>query len=510
MAIVPYNMAHAEQSDYNWANIDRIGLLDTDDERHLGRGLWRNVTQEETITALDRLPYTLQSSAYRELVKRLLLSTPSQSREDIGAPSFLTKRVERLIAYGLFEDAKLLLDKATADESQPEIYELAITRLLLELYNRSLSSICLDVQASAEMYRDMPKWRELHNFCRLRFGGAEKIKLEELQFNHFPELKIILTSGSVPLNTLKTTFGTLVTFRDQKIDSQNYNDAAREIDELSDLTVRLALDEQFADNETYQCYAIEAADRGLITTDSLIAIYKNAVFSETDLNHNRGEVTLHPCHVPAYFYQRLSNAGRDSDRIELYNIAMTVTKSVPLVALIPLQETMNTIEMDKTWRMSVLTALADENVSDDLLPIQRITQSESINQDQYQEWLTNAKSENNFDIDGFDIAAPLYFSQILSGEIDKLRQSAQYHEYGNFFSLTYTEKPLVLGLGFKDYFADIYQKNNDADYVTALLEVIGGQNPTSLHIHEFSVILSSLQAYKLEKEAIALTLEYLQ
>ena len=505
----------AQADEYDWSKLDRVGTYKVGNEGHIGHHLWRDYSQADAIQLLDELPTRLQSPSYREMAKRLLLSESSPRKEDIQAPSFLFKRIEKLTSYGLFEEAKSLYDLAKQDEeSQPQTYEMALGRLLTELPNQSLASICLDVQAASSIFRDMPAWRELHHFCQLRFGGAAKIQMDTMSFDNFPELKMALTADYIAMRALKTPIGTLIAFQDQKISASDFNNAAKTIDDLTDLTVFLALDKNFAGNTAYQCYAIEAADRGLIPLSRLQDIYLGASFSETDLNHEGGEITMHPCHVPAYFYQRLVNADTPEDKQTLFDHAMNVTRSVPIQALVPLYLAAKDAEFKQSWRAGLLAVLNDEKIivdeKSDLYPLVRIGQFESWDEKSYKNWIERNENAQKDVFVNRDPALLLYLSQILSSDFDNLRRISTNIKYGNFFSLTYTKKSLGLGLGFTDFFAESYKTGDDAKFIVTLLGVIGTHDVQNINPYDLPVILLGFKAYKLDKEAIALALEYLQ
>lgn len=503
--------AKANTEDYDWRKIDRIGLYDKKSKKQIKRNIWKDYTQNEAVKALNNLPTRLTSSTYRELATRLLLSEASPSKEDITSPLLLAKRLEKLIYYGLFDEATELYQQITQNESLPVNFELSLINIQLTLTNGSLAPICLDVQASSAAFRDMPAWRELSDFCRLRFGSAEKIKMNELKFTHFPDFKNILQSDNVSISDLTSNLGTLIAFGDKRVSKQSYDNQARNINELPDLVIKLALKRPYSTNETYQCYAIEAVKRGIINIETLAKIYENAEFNDTALEAHAGEIALHPCDVPAYFYQLLNKADNE-DKPTLINAMILTTESVPAQALSPMARLIKDYASDKSspWRSSVILAVNDIPVSDSLLPLAIIQKQESLKKDTYLTWLKTDKNDLLLKDKSIDLAAPHYILQTLATKNINFTDSIKNKKYGNFFSLTYAKKSLGLGLGFNDFIAKAYDNDNHVLVITQLLGAVGHRDVQNMHPDVIAVILSGLKAYKLEKEAVATAFEYLQ
>lgn len=159
--------------DFNWNTIDRMGLYDREHDSQIKRDIWNNYSQEQAVEALDILPNKLTSPSYRELAKRLLLSDAPKSKDGIESPALLAARLDKLISFGFLMDATELYQSAKESGDLPDNFELSMIDVQLTLAKSALAPVCLDIQASSSTFRDMPAWRELSDFCRLRFGSSE-------------------------------------------------------------------------------------------------------------------------------------------------------------------------------------------------------------------------------------------------------------------------------------------------------------------------------------------------
>ena len=509
--ILTTHSAHA-QDDFDWREIDRAGTL-IDKNLRVADNLWKNYTQAQAVAIIKRIPNITKSPAYTELARRFLLTSDTVSNESIDAPLLLAARLEKLIALGLINDAEALLNSV----KHPDNYELAQIKTQQKLLTDSLSSVCLDIQASSMNYRDMPAWRELGDFCKLRFDSGEKIKMGSMAFNNFPDLQKLLSQpDQIKLQNLNDNFSTFIAFNDGIITDEVYNRDARQLDSVTNLSIKIATKQEYAKQETYSCYIIEAANRGLITEETIEAAYKGKEFSETQLSNTSGRINLHPCDIPAYFYQRLNkNAGQDNIN-QFIDIAVRSGGKIPAQAFIPFRDIFQSYKGDDDytkWRIAnILGANGNQIPSSWTVtkPLIALQKNESLNQNEYLEWL---KSRNNDFLSSIGINDPaeiLYFSQALNSNKGNFKLNLDKYDYENLFSLTYGKKSLVLGLGFNDYIESQYENNNHTNVITSILYVAGKSDVRDLSPNDLGVIISGLKAYKLEKNAISLVLEYLQ
>jgi len=508
-----------DDTPYDWQDIDRLGLYGRGDDRQIVRDIWDDYSQNHAVLLLDRLPNTLQSPAYRELAQRLLLSTASKSREDIDAPLLLAKRLEKLITLGLFDEAKDLmarLDEQFSD--RPDDYHLDMIALKLSLIDGDLPAVCLDIRAAAAQYRDLPGWRDLADFCRLRYdNNGQKLSLRDIDFKTMPELKTVLISDSVDMDDLHSPLPLLIAFADQRLSQKSYVRQAKNIQDLPDLAVKLALNERYKTESTYLCYVIEAAQRGLINATELEDFYQQAPFSDDMLAAQNGEIALHPCHVPAYFYQRLARADNDDQRKSLTNIMLHATDPIRFYALIPLQSNIiQYADAENAWKANLIAGLMshhDEQIalpeSIIIPPLESLASQEMIRKKDYKNWFSDQNNRWLLKNRNIDPALLVYFSQTISERNANFKRFIEKSQYENLFSLTYAKKSLSLGLGYDDFIASAYDKNNHASVIVHILNRSGSYPVEMLDLQAITVILSALNAYKLDKEKLAIAFEYL-
>ena len=517
LAIILYASPSVAQDYTGWPAIDRLGLYNTAEEGQLNKDIWQGHTQSQAVLSVNSLPNTLQHDAYRSLAKKLLLSSAPFTKEEVNSPALLTARLEKLISYGMIDETKELFDKVKDIDGADNDFGLESINLSLNLLDNNLAPICLDIQASESKYRDITSWRELSSFCKLRFGNGDKINFNELKFVKYPNLAILLRNQPVRIDANLSNIETLIANADNQISVNSYNHAIRTPQSISDLTTYLALDKKYKTQETYQCYAIEAAKRGIIDTERLATLYKEANFSADLLTNNGGTVELHPCDVPAYFYQRLELAGNDTDKKSISTALLKPTMAMPIQSLMPMASHLETLDENNSsfelaWRWASIQSLSGGDLpqNDLYLPLYYINKGERIPEKSFLEWLKLDRNTEFLKTNKIDPASLLYISQTLSNEKLNFQNNAQKLEYGNIFMLTYAGKSASLGLGFNDYMQKLYDKGNNAMVIINLLTLLGNTSINDIHVNEVSVILSTLSAYKLEKKAITLAFEYLQ
>lgn len=514
--LIPSGLINAQDKTAEAWEIDRVGLNISEQYDFLGDNHWQDYSQSDAIEALSRFPDILAEAEYRPLVKALLSSESRPFEEDLGAPSLLSKRLNLLIRYGFIEDAKNLLAFAEDRYDITKDTGLSLVRLKLSLLEGELAPVCLDIQASAEQFRDMPSWRELVKFCRYRFESETSINYDDLNFRNYPHLKYILadtTSHTINYNDLEI----LAAYADNKLfDDQSYKTLAAETDTLRDLLILLASQKQFNHKDTHQCYVIEAVSRGLRDWQYLQESYGNVVFEDTILDNNSGQVTMHPCSVPAFFFQKIQAAETEINRRNFLNAIFAATESMPVAALLPFADFITNTQISENhhWRAAIISAQANGTIPDSLLPIamplKAILEKESLNESDYIEWANIESHENILEQSHIDIATPLYFLQIINGEINNLDNRYENNKYENIFPLTYEKKSLNLGLGFTGFMSALLDNRDPVAVLTRLMSLTAHNRIRDYSTKDAAVILSVLKAYKLEKEYVMLAFEYLQ
>lgn len=515
LAITLYFASQTSRAeDVDWKQLNTAGIIDEKSDENIVRNIWREYTQENAIRNLSYYPISLQSPAYRSIVRKILLANSSPLKDDsIESPDLLVKRLEMLLQYGLFEDAESLYQSLPIDARQDE-FGLALIGILLTLKNGELAPACLDIQASTTQFRDMPSWRELSHYCQLRFGSSEKATSDDLSFKKFPSFNDMLVNDFKTTDKLASLTEILVAFSDNQISRITYNNTARDINTATDLFVRMALKDSYKQFETYQCYVIEGAARGLLDQNQLADYYKQAVFSEDDLNGHNQAIKMHPCDVPAYFFQRFQNYTPETITAQELNVFLSATQDISVHALAPLAHYLDQAKIDAQyqWDAALIKMAAgiplDENPM--ITPLVRIQNANPTKESEANTWLETLKSSYDSASLPFDTALPLYYSRINSGEFSKFNNKRDEFNYENFFSLTYQRKSLNSGLGKIDAMSLALRNDDVVRLFMIALSKAASEKPNTLSPDEIAGILSSLGKYKLEKEKLILAIDALQ
>ena len=515
LSLLP-TLSHAQDENVSWSKIDRLGLYDNAEEGQLSKNVWENYNQAEAIDSLNRLPKQLSSPVYRTIIKRLLLSSSPTLDNNIDSPALLTKRLELLIRYGLLQDAKKLIEKIPDNYDFANNVDMALLKMQISLFDSELAPACLDIQASSDQFRNMPAWRELSDFCRYRFANAEKINMSNLQFNNYPALKNLLIKRDLNYSDLSPLELLLAKADGQLFSDDSYYKLAPNLSIMPDFLIYVGSDDEYKNKATYQCFAIEAAKRGIRDSVYIENAYKSASFNDEILTNNSGQVKLHPCDVSAFFYKKLLQVSDASNKDVLINAFLKTTEAIPAYALVPFKDYIldANISPDNKWRAASILGLSSESIPASLLPeampLKQFESQKSIAEKNYIDWVNNKTHENILVSNQIDIAAPLYIIQILSDEYNKLKNNSNKNLYENIFSLTYEKNSLNLGLGFAGFLSETFKNKDQVAVLTRSLHLVGENYIGDYSIEDVAVILSTLKAYKLEKEGVLLAFEYLQ
>lgn len=506
--------AHAQGDLTVIKDIDRIGLYDTSSEGKLGgeKGLWDGYSQQKALDTINRLPSRLSSPVYRNLVKQILLSSGPSSEESIESPAFLTRRLQLLINYGLIDEAKELYEAIPDSYNSDDDINMALIDLQFSLMDGDLAPACLDIQASSAQFKDMPEWKELSDYCRQRFSGSEAVNDPKVYFS----LPNLLADKSINYSKLKDVEILLAQADNKLFKGNQYYNATRDIDNLSDLLILIASDSRYAGENGHQCYIIEAAERGLRDYNYVGDAYLKSPMDKSALSQNFNNADIPPCMAPAYFYQKIVLESEPEARNRIVNSMLQHTSETSPRALEPFIGFIEKADIDKEyhWRAASILALAGTQIPDDYLPValplQNLQLGRSIRQDEYISWLDNEFHVINLQQQSIDIAAPLYLLQIVNGEFNKLTKTTSENKYENIFSLTYAKNSLNLGLGFSGFMSGVWKQGDMTDLITRSLGLMANNNISDYSTEDAAVILSAFEAYKLEKESVLLALEYLQ
>ena len=510
-----FGIAHAQER--NWAGVDRIGTYNSVDEGQFSdKGLWDGYSQKQAQETLYRLPDHLASPVYRSLVKRILLSSSPASAQEVESPALLSQRLQLLIHYGLIDEARSLFNAIPENYDPDDDMGLALVKLQLSLLDGDIAPTCLDIQATSAQFRDNTEWKELTDYCRLRFGSAGKNNLNEAQFISYPSLSPLLTDANISYSRLKDMEILLANADNRLFHDNYYNTAAKNISSLSDLLIYMGSDTRYVSQKTYQCFVVEAAKRGVRDSAYIESAYLKAPINRDDLERDVDQVEMNDCDIPAFFYQKVILNTDQNDRNIILDNLFRKADSISARALLPFAPFLAKARIDSAnqWKAAVILAMNGDSIPDSYLPtalpIERIESQQTMNEKDYIEWLNISQHEKILERNKIDIAAPLYLLQINSGEFNKLLNNKAQNKYENIFSLTYEKNSLNLGLGYSGFMAGVLKRDDIVDLLTRSLGLMADNSIHNYSTEDAAVILSALKAVKLEKESVMLTLEYLQ
>lgn len=138
----------------------------------LGADLWSGTRRTFIETLMPRIPAKIESPTMRDLARRLLLSVarvPLAKKGSGTRTSLIARRIERLRAIGLIEEAGALLAASPARARDPDLLRLSAQQMVIE---DNFSGAC--AEALRDGQRDVDRdWQRLVVYCQLRDGKNE-------------------------------------------------------------------------------------------------------------------------------------------------------------------------------------------------------------------------------------------------------------------------------------------------------------------------------------------------
>lgn len=509
------SLAPAQETD--WSQANTLGLYNTPEEGRINDNIWEGYSLDKAVRTISLMPHTLRSPAYRMMAGKMLLSGAPPVADSAEAPTLLAARLQKLIDYGLFEEARTLYNETTQDI--PADYNLALIGIELILLNGDLAPACLDIQASATLFRDIPAWRELATYCRIRFGN-ETAPARDIEFANYPSLDRFMRSPAIPPASLTSATETFIAFADDKITAPAYDSAARDMAQLTDLFVALAVRDEFRERETYSCYAIESALRGIRDVAFLADTYAKIAFNADDLAGKSGAVTIHPCAIPAFFYQRLQKENRPEAEIRQdINLLIETTSAISPYALAPMAELISAHYQTgapdmNDWRAALAVAAAQHPIPESwavyaagettlpamAAPLVHMQKANQVSLEDHVAWVQSLTQIPAFATTPLDYGLPLYYLRSLTGEFNKLTDKQDSIDYEKLFSLTYSENYIHSSFGTLDAMSLALNGNDVPGLVTIALATAGTHKPGAVDPQLIAGILASFHELKLEKE----------
>ena len=501
-----------------WSSIDRMGLFNTEKDGRLYDDLWEDYSQEYSVQLLNLYPQSLKSGAHRSLIRSLLLSGGPKQREDLQSPTFLVKRLELLIRYGLFDDAEKLYKSVIEAENVEPDASLAMIPIYLRILSNGLPEACLDIQAGSDKFKDDRKWAELTHFCSLKYVGNGGSNNTATDFKEFPVLARLLNSGDQEI-TVSSSFSlgeTVIALADNRITDATYQKTASSIEDASDLFIAVALEDKRLQKETiYQCYAIESVVRGIRNKEFLAGIYDAQSFPEDMLNQSGGQINIHPCAIPSLFYKRLQQTQTDGAIANELTFLMAATQSMPLHALLPFTPYLEKHAPEgQEWRSAMVLGLDGAAIPDvygqSVAPLKALQNTNQMDERAFFEWKKAYIDTQKLSLPDQPITPLLVFLKINNSDYNKLTDKSLDINYENFFSLTYAGKSLHSAVGKYELMSKALRDKDIAKLISYGLIPIGNAYPYELHKEEIFAVASMLKTLKKDGEMRTLMFESLQ
>lgn len=181
------------------------GLISSDQDGALPKGLWRKQYRSEINYLLRNMPANSSLRSVQQIKRNMLVSYYDASliENDIDTKDgndLLTIRLQKLLEMGLWEDAFKLYTQAVEDPGQND--QLAQTGILLILTQKGLSTACLEEKVLARRFDNGPFWQQMDVICAVELGLT--LNPEE-EFGGSSVVRAVLTDKSfkIPANNIK-------------------------------------------------------------------------------------------------------------------------------------------------------------------------------------------------------------------------------------------------------------------------------------------------------------------
>lgn len=155
---------------------EAVGTLD-ESSGGFGAGMWLGTPRSTIYRLIGSIPAEIRSPVMRSLAERLLLTAaalPAAEKAAGGdARSVLARRVERLTAMGLIDEARALILASPTRSSDPVLVRLHVETLLLA---NDLGGACSTAKRDAARLAGS-YWQRVAIFCQLLAGDRDGAQL---------------------------------------------------------------------------------------------------------------------------------------------------------------------------------------------------------------------------------------------------------------------------------------------------------------------------------------------
>lgn len=149
------------------------GLLFSDLNGALPKGLWWKQNRSDIIYLLQNLPAEAPSRAFQEIKRNMLVSYYDTSviTDDIieeDGTGLLSVRLQKLMEMGFWDDAfKLYTDNI---DDPGDISTLAEIGVMIIMNMQGVSTACLEEKVLYPRFADLPFWQRLDQLCSIELG----------------------------------------------------------------------------------------------------------------------------------------------------------------------------------------------------------------------------------------------------------------------------------------------------------------------------------------------------
>lgn len=165
---------------------EAVGTLD-EASGGFGAGMWLGTPRSTIHRLIGSIPAEIRSPVMRSLAERLLLTAAALPAAEKAAGgdthSVLARRVERLTAMGLIDEARALILASPTRSSDPVLVRLRVETLLLA---NDLGGACSTAKRDAARRADS-YWQRVAIFCQLLAGDRDGAQLGVNIFAETPD-----------------------------------------------------------------------------------------------------------------------------------------------------------------------------------------------------------------------------------------------------------------------------------------------------------------------------------
>ncbi len=269
---------------------EAVGTLDAS-TGGFAADMWRGTPRATIERLIGSIPSEIRSPVMRALAERLLLTAAAmppaepEAGKDRAEISVLALRVGRLMAMGLIEEARALVQASPMRSRDPDLVRLNVEALLL---SNDLGGACTTARRDAARQLST-YWQRVAIFCQLLAGDKDGAQLganvlaETPEFDDKAFLAIVdamAQDGKVAIDSLASPTALHIAM----LRSANAAVPDDAVEKAGPPLLRAIAVSPNAELDVRLHAAERAARAGAIDTDRLAQIYMSVQFAEGELN----------------------------------------------------------------------------------------------------------------------------------------------------------------------------------------------------------------------------------